>query len=310
MSTGYIAVGYACNQRCRFCPCSKEEIAYPKMCLDDLKRTVDFMVESQNINSIVISGGEPTMHSDFIDIVKYITEKNMIITILTNSERFFNEEFCDKFSEVVDKEKTIIVTTIHSQNKEEHEWVNQTSGSFFRTTEGLKNLINRGVSVTIKHCITKLNYKDLTKFYEFIDTEFDQRAAIQFCSIDYCGLTEAEIDSQMLDFPSLEPYFEEMFDKYIEDIEKGSKRNVYCINMPLCSCDPYYWQFFVMKSDGYKGYASPDDMGRSEVSEDIENNVGTFGDECKECIVNEICPGTYKTAFDYYGSKIIKKYSE
>jgi MoaA/NifB/PqqE/SkfB family radical SAM enzyme len=283
---------------------------YPKVGFNELKNSIDTMIQEKKVDSIVVSGGEPTIHSDFFDIIKYMTEKNLNITVLSNSERFYEKEFCKEFSEIVNKEKTMVITTIHSQNQEEHEFINQSKGSFIRSIEGLKQLALNGVDVTVKHCITRLNHKDLAKFYKFINSEFTEKVSIQLCSIDYCGLKEDELESNMLDFPRLQSYFEEMFDLYIEDLEKGSKRNVYCINMPLCSCDPYYWRFFTMKTGNYKGYASPNNKGEQKLSDNIENNTGTFAQECMDCIVNEICPGTYRTAFECYGNKIVKKYTE
>ena len=80
--------------------------------------------------------------------------------------------------------------------------------------------------------------------------------------------------------------------------------------MPLCSCDPYYWDFFAQKPKEYSGYSSPTSSGKSNYSHNADNNVGTFGVACKDCLAEEICAGTYKTAFQYFGDRIIKKYEE
>lgn len=308
MKSGYIAIGYACNQKCSFCPCSSVETTYPFIRIEELEQAVDKMIEETEIDSVVVSGGEPTIHPNFINFISYLTEREIRTLILSNSEMFFKTSFIDDFCRRINIEKVSVITTLHSQKKEEHESINQTKDSFSRTVLGLKKLIERGIHVTIKHCITKMNYQDLCQFYRFIDSTFPQDVDVQMCSIDYCGLKENDYEEQMLVFPELGKYFEEMFDEYMLDLETGSKRHVYCINMPLCSCDPYYWKFFEQKSQEYLSYASPSKEGGPEVILSIENNVGTFFEECRSCKAEPICPGTYRTAFEIYGNKIVEKY--
>lgn len=39
-----------------------------------------------------------------------------------------------------------------------------------------------------------------------------------------------------------------------------------------------------------------------------ESFLGTFGKACERCKVEMICAGTYRTAFNYFGDRIIKPY--
>ena len=311
MRTSYIAIDFICNQRCRFCPCSKEQSTYPSIPLIELKNLVEGFIKQSKIEGLVISGGEPTLHKDFIPFIEFVTQKGLNVTVLSNGETFSNKQFVEQLVLNADVSKLMVTTTIHSHDREQHEWINQTKGSFDRSIKGLLNLMDLGIKVTVKHCINRQNRVDLKKFYEFIDCTFPEEADIQLCSIDYCGLTGEEKRDQMVSFPELRPYMEEMFDLYLADLEKGSQRRMYCINMPYCAADPYYWEFLAPKSDNYSNYAAPVKTGEELKSEDhIEPIVGTFCNECKDCIVESICPGTYRTAFEYYGNQIVKKYTE
>ena len=190
----------------------------------------------------------------------------------------------------------------------DHERVNGSAGSFERSVQGLRCLQSNGFHVTVKHCITKENYKDLVDFYNFVENTFPQDVDMQICSIDYCGLADDTKYDYMVVFPDLEPYFEKMFDQYMADIDSGSVRHVYCINMPLCSMDPYYWDFVAPKAKAYGKYAAPTSTGESDVMAGEESFLGTFGKACERCKVEMICAGTYRTAFNYFGDKIIKPY--
>ena len=300
MKTAYIAISYICNQKCSFCPCSKEEKRYREPELHELKASVNDMIHNAGIDGIVVSGGEPTLYRYFTDFVKFLCEKDLKVTILSTSERFSDQTFFGDFVSQINPDKVEVISTIHSHMVEQHEGINGTRGSFERTIKGLMNLNSAGIHTTVKHCVTRENYKDLRKFYEFIDSRFPESVDIQMCSIDYCGLKE-DYDKHMLCFPDLEPYFEEMFDCYIEQKENGNVRHMYCINMPLCSADPYYWDFFAQKPEGYSSYAAASDKGDVRTNREVGRDVDTFGSLCRDCKVESICAGTYRTAFELFG---------
>lgn len=310
MKTSYLAIGYACNQKCRFCPCSKEEASYPLVSGADLERTVQEILKDDQIGHIVVSGGEPTLHPCLFELLHIITSRGIQATVLSNSEKFSDDAFTERLLSSAATKHLAVITTLHSHDSQEHEWVNQTAGSFERTMKGLFNLRKNGIHVTVKHCITRLNYRDLKNFYESMNRLFDEQVDFQLCSIDYCGLTEEDKYDQMVVFPKIAPYLEEMFDACLLDRTNGSRRHVYCINMPLCSADPYYWEFFAGRSEGYASYAAPKSSGVPGLSSKVEKNTGTFAGECAKCKVQKICAGTYQTAFSYFGDQIVAHYPE
>ena len=281
---------------------------YPIPSLEELKQTIEIMITESGMDSIVVSGGEPTIHPEFCEFIKFLCEKKINVTVLSNSEKFSQTDFLNKFLIMADPRYVEIITTIHSQVAVDHERVNGSAGSFERSIQGLRCLQSNGFHVTVKHCITKENYKDLFDFYNFVENTFPQDVDMQICSIDYCGLADDTKYDYMVVFPDLEPYFEKMFDQYMADIDSGSVRHLYCINMPLCSMDPYYWDFVAPKAKTYGKYAAPTSTGESDVMAGEESFLGTFGKACERCKVEMICAGTYRTAFNYFGDRIIKPY--
>ena len=109
-----------------------------------------------------------------------------------------------------------------------------------------------------------------------------------------------------VEFPQIRPYLESMFDQYIES--EQNDRVVYCFNIPLCSADPFYWKFFTPKAYGYEGYISPDKSGESKRAYNVETNVGLYTTACKKCKANQLCAGTYRSAFELFGDSIVKPY--
>ena len=309
MKSAYIAISYKCNQRCSFCPCSKEEkTTFPYLSMDEITTAVDEFISEKQIDTIVVSGGEPTIHPQFFEIMHYLTvEKSLHTVILSNGESYAKDGFIERLARSARIEKITAITTIHSQYAEQHEGINGSKGSFERSIKGMLNMYYAGAEVIVKHCITRENYKDLEGFYNFIDERFPKEVSVQLCSIDYCGMNKIT-DDDMLSFPVLRPYLEKMFDAYIDSIEDDNPRHLYAINMPFCSCDPYYWILLTQRSNTYDSYASPDKDGGAVKLKKVENNVGTFAPACRDCAAVSICPGTYKTAFEYFGNKIVEPY--
>lgn len=306
--TAYLAIDYICNENCKFCPCSKNEkkigIITP---INELMSSVEHFKQN-NIEQIVISGGEPTLHPKLSELICCIQKSGIKVILLSNSELFSNEKFFNKFTNKVDTSKITVITTLHSHIADEHEEANQTSNSFKRSLTGLLNLCNVDANIIVKHCITKHNYQNLTDFYAFCDEYFPEKVTLQMCGIDYCGITRNQMEKEVLSFIDLKPYLESMFDVHICRQEEGSLRNLYTINIPLCAADVYYWNVknFMRKkaSKIYHAYKDP----RHSFVVDVENNVSTCSGVCEACKAISVCIGTYKTAFDAFGGRIIRPY--
>ena len=85
---------------------------------------------------------------------------------------------------------------------------------------------------------------------------------------------------------------------------------MYCINMPLCSLDPYYWDFVAPKIKSYSSYSAPTQKGESNVEDGRDDFIGTLGEGCRKCKAEPLCAGTYRTAFEYFGDRIICPYKK
>lgn len=301
----YLAINYACNEFCRFCPCSvQEKKEKRRISLHEVDGIIrQLFVEK--CREVTISGGEPTLHPDFVEILFRFQKAGMNVTVLTNGELLSDVSLQERMKEKLNLSGIRIITTLHSHSPSEHEKANRIEGSFCRSVNGLKFIQNMGAKVEIKHCITKENYQELASFYSFCDLEFDESAALQMCSIDYCGMKKEEREQEMLAFYDIKPFLEEMFDLHLRRLTEGSQRRLYCINMPLCSCDVYYWKFMPKRSGKiYDNYFDPymDKISEAGVNSGVDIQI------CRDCQALEFCCGTYRTAFDSFGERIIRPY--
>ena len=85
----------ACNYSCPFCVDSKLINAGNSLALEDVKKILDTLYSRGLLSVILIGGGEPTLHKNFGEIVRYMKKKGLQIGFVTNGSRL------DKMERVV-----------------------------------------------------------------------------------------------------------------------------------------------------------------------------------------------------------------
>lgn len=95
---------------------------------------------------VLISGGEPTGYKDIMGLISYIKGKGLKFGVLSNSLKFADKEFFERFIGVVGSDFEL-TTAFHSWKGEEHDGITSVPGSFNKSLEGVDNLIKAGVKV-------------------------------------------------------------------------------------------------------------------------------------------------------------------
>ena len=302
-----MAIWYQCNQRCTGCPISQNPNKHESMSYETILQKIDELQTSIHPGekvSVTVSGGEPTLHPDFFRIMDLFKERGFFVTLLTNAERFSNRDFALEFLKHIDIRRFILVTTLHGSCAELHESQNLSVGSFIKSVEALQFLSFRGVQVSVKHCITGINYKDTEDFIRFVDENFHPSVDIQLWGIDYSGLTKEQAKALYVPFSEIRSYLEAALDTYLE-IRSMNFRNITLNNIPLCAIDPYYWDLMPQNVDTnylYSTYLDPT-TDRQYVTDD----TAKLSNRCRSCDVNEYCQGAYRSLFEYFGDDVVQE---
>jgi len=92
--TRLIALTYRCNSDCNFCYAKGLNKQYKEvMDLEDFEKLLDWF-EKQKIKNIIITGGEPTFHPNFEEMIDIINRRKFRVDIATNG--LFSSTFLDK----------------------------------------------------------------------------------------------------------------------------------------------------------------------------------------------------------------------
>ncbi len=90
-----LEVNQKCNIDCR--SCYKQKYNYSKP-LETIKEEIDIALRKRNLDEITIAGGEPTLHPDLAEIIRYIKKKKVHMCLLTNG-LIFNPQLLEELRE-------------------------------------------------------------------------------------------------------------------------------------------------------------------------------------------------------------------
>jgi len=138
---------------------------------------------SSGIKRVVLSGGEPSIHPDFLDIVKIARQVGYEhIQVITNGRMFAYPDF---LKQAVSKGLLEITFSMHGHNNKLHDKLTKVSGSFRQSLTGLANALKiEGLIISVDVVINKVNVEylaDILKFFINLGVhEFDLLQVIPF----------------------------------------------------------------------------------------------------------------------------------
>ncbi|MGC8943071.1 MAG: radical SAM protein [Caldisericia bacterium] len=156
-----------CNLRCKHCYQERfdkeKELSFEKM-----KFIIDKISDSltERKISVNITGGEPFLREDILEIISYINQKENFkeINIITNGT-VLTEDLAKNLNKI--KKFKYLKISIESNNEEKNDFIRGKGNlkKVIKNIELFKNLSDKKVILMIT--LTTLNYKDLISFFEF-----------------------------------------------------------------------------------------------------------------------------------------------
>lgn len=308
---------HICNLKCKFCyygdsACIKEK----DPTLDEIK---SWLKKSYDLGArdVDFCGGEPTLRSDFPEILAYT--KNLgyrIISVTTNGQRMANPEYVKI---LINAGLNDALFSLHGHNAKVHDSLTCVPGSFDKIIKAIKNIKKSGITLRINSTVTKANYKNLEKFAKLVcNLEPNSLNFIKFNPWDVALSNAREL---MPRYSEMAPYIKKAIDILNKKVKKvtiryfpfcfmqGYEKHVSDTKQILYDVDEW-GQYYIQNSMQKRKFS---DMGKlikklikklpillrikpswsydTMMTDFIEKNLYIQVAECKKCKYCNICPG-------------------
>lgn len=153
-----------CNLRCAHCYIQGinfgDELTYPEIC-----RILD-QIADEGCLWLLITGGEPLVRPDFMDIYQYAKGKGLFITLFTNGT-LLTPEIADFLAKL---QPFSIEITLYGMSADTYEKVTGVPGAFERCLRGIELLRERKLYLRLKSMVFSTNRHELEDIKRYADS--------------------------------------------------------------------------------------------------------------------------------------------
>ena len=218
-----------CPNKCKFCSSNSSKDKTTIITLEQFKRTVMHFINQGGIEEISISGGEPFLHPDLFEMVKFSKEKGIRTVVFTSGIKRTSEMSEEMIEYIKNKCKNDL------QEIEKHEPWNE------RLKTNVSTYYNRWLNPNTFTAITKQEFEKLKRLgldkivfdWQALDTDIDNelmgRKGLNTYLMD--SLISARIVGLDVDvhFIPMKPNYRE-FPDIIECLQMANVKNISVLN--------------------------------------------------------------------------------
>jgi len=147
----------ACNLKCVHCrACPAEETSPDELSTEEAKRLID-RIASFARPAVVLSGGEPLVRHDLIEIARYGTSKGLRMLVATNGTLLTP----DKARELAQAGVRRISVSIDGASAAAHDGFRRVPGAFDAAWQGIENARAAGLEFQINTTVARHNVGEL-----------------------------------------------------------------------------------------------------------------------------------------------------
>ena len=158
--SGSLALTHRCNLRCVHCYLSGAPAPRAELTADQWRHVLDEVAEAGCL-TLLVTGGEPLLRSDFGEIYRHARSNGLLVTVFTNGT-LVSDEVIDLFAEYAPR---AVELTLYGATAGTYERITGVPGSYDRCRAGMERLLRAGINVRAKTVLMTLNA------HEFSDIE-------------------------------------------------------------------------------------------------------------------------------------------
>ena len=236
-------------------------------------------------DAIILTGGEPTLHPRFLDILNFFRQNfpQQEIRILTNGRHFFYRDFTKN---VLGIDNLNLAVSLYGPNAKIHDGVTRTKNSFEQTVKGLENLLsykNNKQTVEIRTVISRPSYEHLGQILNLIKRRFSSVDRVILIFMEIEGQADKNFKSVGISYSQAKLSLEKIYPLF------NNFKELRLYHFPLCTLDSRFWPF---------------------IWRTLPANEVTFASLCNQCQYRKYCLGIHKGYLKKIGDKEFRPIKE
>jgi uncharacterized protein len=287
MSNFDLKVGFSCNHNCVHCVVSNSA-KYGDLSFNIIEQIIENIPKE---NSITITGGEPTIRSNFIKIVD-LCKNHSRISVQTNGTGL-TDEICKKLINY----SISILLTIHSSNKDIYNKVARCpEDSFDKAILAAKYLTKYNITFVWQIVVHKLNINTVFETFLFAKS-INKNVKLKLTYPDPGG--NADNKDLLCTYTELQS----LVDKLIQEF----KNDITFEGFPLCLLQKHKILYTYKQHEESIGVNFSKNL---HIEKYNMSNRRIYIKVCDDCLYKNKCNGIYKKYIKYFGSNEFKNINQ
>jgi len=284
-----IRINGHCNMSCAFCFVDRTVPDFPR---DRVLADIEALA-ARNLDHLVLSGGEPTLHPDlavFIARAKSLGFRT--IEMQSNGVKAVDMAYARGLVEAGLNKVTV---SLHSIDPEHSDRITRLPGAFAKTVAAMHNFRRLGIRTQVAHVITKSNFEELPGTVRFLRETFpEDEGHLSVCFGIAQPISDLVYTWVMPTFSEIKPFMREALD-YCVDKRLGFGGMIGQGGYPPCMLDGDMRYYAQNLGNIYRSADHDEQFHKAEV--------------CKQCSFDPWCLGVRKLYVETYGDAEIKPFT-
>ncbi len=154
-----------CDNRCAFCMVSAPKRRRPDLSLSCVREVLGAQAPGARVD---LFGGEPTLHPEFLEIVRVVVAAGHTVSVASNGHAFARAGFAEQLVDITGRGRVYVRTSLYGRTAAQHDAVTQHRGSFDRLIAGLRNLVAAQARTQVNIVLTRGVLADLGSMVELV----------------------------------------------------------------------------------------------------------------------------------------------
>lgn len=211
-----------CNLRCVHCYSDSQDREYAgELTTEQAIRVLDDLAEYQ-VPTVLFSGGEPLLRPDLFILAQEARQRGLRCVLSTNGV-YITRGVAQQIHEAGFSYVGVSVDGVG----EKHDRFRGQAGCFDQALEGIRNCRQAGVRVGLRFTLNALNYEELPKVLDLLETEAIPRCCIYHLALSGRG---EKMSRQVLTHEQSRTAVEMIFNKTQELHSKGLEKDILTVD--------------------------------------------------------------------------------